>query len=110
MNELQGSRALVTGATAGIGKQTALQLARAGAPAARIVNVSSDAHRMTRLDFDDLMAERRYNEWVQYGRSKLANIYFTRELARRLSYTKITVNCLHPGFVASEFLSKEGGF
>ena len=80
----------------------------AGAPA-RIVNVSSNAHRYGPLNFDDLMAEKRYIGWLQYGRSKLANILFTRELARRLEGKPITVNCLHPGFVASDFLEK-GGF
>ena len=78
------------------------------APAARVVNVSSDAHRTGRLKLDDLMAERGYTAWLQYGRTKLANIYFTRELARRWQADGITVNCLHPGFVASEFLSKGG--
>ena len=76
---------------------------------ARIVNVSSEAHAAAALDFDDLMAERsRYRSFRQYGRSKLANIFFTQELARRLSGKNITVNCLHPGFVASEFMAKGG--
>ncbi|HEX4457852.1 MAG TPA: SDR family oxidoreductase [Polyangia bacterium] len=76
---------------------------------ARIVNVSSAAHAAAPLDFDDLMAERsRYRAFRQYGRSKLANIFFTRELARRVAGKQITVNCLHPGFVASEFLAKGG--
>jgi len=75
---------------------------------ARIINVSSDAHRTGRMKFDDLMAERGYSAWLQYGRSKLANIYFTREAARRFADKNITVNALHPGFVASEFLSKGG--
>lgn len=74
----------------------------------RIVNVSSEAHRSGPLNFDDLMAEKGYSAFLQYGRSKLANILFTRELARRVSGKGITVNCLHPGFVASEFLSKGG--
>jgi len=78
------------------------------APSARVVNVSSDAHRSGRLRFDDLMAEKAYSAWMQYGRSKLANIYFTRELARRLEGKHVTVNAVHPGFVASDFLSKEG--
>jgi retinol dehydrogenase-12 len=79
------------------------------ASGARIVNVSSSAHAAAPLDFDDLMCERTaYSGFKQYARSKLANIYFTRELARRLVPKKITVNCLHPGFVASEFLSKGG--
>ncbi len=74
----------------------------------RIVNVSSDAHRYGRMNFDDLMAEKNFRGFPQYGRSKLANILFTRELARRVQADGITVNCLHPGFVASEFLSKGG--
>ncbi len=79
------------------------------ATGARIVNVASAAHSAAPLDFDDLMAERtRYSSFRQYGRSKLANIFFTQELARRLSDKNITVNCLHPGFVASEFLAKGG--
>jgi NAD(P)-dependent dehydrogenase (short-subunit alcohol dehydrogenase family) len=78
-----------------------------GAPA-RIVNVSSEAHRGARIDFDDLMAERGYGSFRQYGRSKLANILFTRELARRLAGKPITVNSLHPGVVASNFLAKPG--
>jgi NAD(P)-dependent dehydrogenase (short-subunit alcohol dehydrogenase family) len=78
-----------------------------GAPA-RIVNVSSGAHKGPQIDFDDVMAERFYSAWLQYGRSKLANILFTREQARRLLGKPITVNCLHPGFVASDFLSKGG--
>jgi NAD(P)-dependent dehydrogenase (short-subunit alcohol dehydrogenase family) len=70
---------------------------------ARIVNVASDAHRGNTLDFSDLQAERRYSGFTVYGRSKLANILFTRELARRLAGTGVTANCLHPGFVASRF-------
>jgi NAD(P)-dependent dehydrogenase (short-subunit alcohol dehydrogenase family) len=76
---------------------------------ARVVNVASAAHRRGGpLDFGDLMAERGYDMWKQYGRSKLANILFTRELARRVKDQGLTVNCLHPGFVASDFLSKGG--
>jgi len=81
-------------------------LERAGS--ARVVNVASDAHRIAALNFDDLQAEKSYSSFPQYGRSKLANIYFTRELARRVADKGITVNALHPGFVASEFLSKGG--
>jgi NAD(P)-dependent dehydrogenase (short-subunit alcohol dehydrogenase family) len=76
-----------------------------GAPA-RVVSVSSLAHRGQSLDFDDLMAERAYSAWRQYGRSKLANVMFTAELARGLQGRAITANCLHPGFVASDFLWK----
>lgn len=77
---------------------------RASAPS-RIVNVSSHAHKQAGggLDFDDLQSERRYRPFRAYGRSKLANIYFTRELARRLEGTGVTANALHPGFVASRF-------
>jgi NAD(P)-dependent dehydrogenase (short-subunit alcohol dehydrogenase family) len=74
----------------------------ASAPA-RIVNVASEAHRGTQLDFNDLQLSERYSGWTAYKRSKLANILFTRELARQLQSTAVTVNCLHPGFVASDF-------
>jgi NAD(P)-dependent dehydrogenase (short-subunit alcohol dehydrogenase family) len=74
------------------------------APAARVITVTSDGHRQGgRLNFDDLMLERRYRSFVAYCRSKLANVLFTRELAKRTTATTITANCLHPGFVASEF-------
>jgi len=75
----------------------------ASAPA-RIVNVASEAHRRTTsLDFGDLQTVRRYSGWKAYQRSKLCNILFTRELARRLAGSGVTANCLHPGFVASSF-------
>jgi NAD(P)-dependent dehydrogenase (short-subunit alcohol dehydrogenase family) len=80
----------------------------AAAPA-RIVNTASDAHRGNTLDFDDLQSARRYRGLTAYGRSKLANILFTRELARRLSGTGVTVNCLHPGFVATRIADNNGG-
>ena len=80
----------------------------ASAPA-RIVNVASEAHRGARLDFDDLQNARRYTAWSAYRRSKLANILFTRELARRLDGTGVTANCLHPGFVASRFADNTSG-
>jgi NAD(P)-dependent dehydrogenase (short-subunit alcohol dehydrogenase family) len=76
---------------------------------ARIVNVASDAHRGARLDFDDLQMARNYSGMTAYSRSKLANILFTRELARRLSGTSATANCLHPGFVASRFGDNNAG-
>jgi NAD(P)-dependent dehydrogenase (short-subunit alcohol dehydrogenase family) len=75
----------------------------AAAAPARVVNVASEAHRGNRLDFADLQAAHGYRGFRVYGRSKLCNILFTRELARRLEGTGITANCLHPGFVASRF-------
>jgi len=76
---------------------------------ARIVNVASEAHRGAMLDFDDLQSEHNYRGLAAYGRSKLCNILFTRELARRLQGTGVTANCLHPGFVASRFGDDNGG-
>ena len=72
-------------------------------PAGRVVNVASRAHVGAELDFANLNLERGYSGWVAYQRSKLANILFTRELARRLAGTGVSANCLHPGFVASRF-------
>jgi NAD(P)-dependent dehydrogenase (short-subunit alcohol dehydrogenase family) len=80
---------------------------RESAPA-RIVNVASDAHRFGRLDFDDLQNQRRYRSMRVYGRSKTANVLFTRELARRLGGTGVTVNCLHPGPVATRLGAQNG--
>ncbi len=76
----------------------------ASAPA-RVVNVTSDAHKSARrgLDFDDLQSERGYRGMQAYGRSKLANILFTTELARRLAGSGVTANCAHPGVVATGF-------
>ncbi|MEX0800715.1 MAG: SDR family oxidoreductase [Dehalococcoidia bacterium] len=77
---------------------------KASAPA-RIINVSSRAHRRVPegLDFGDLQAEKSYRGLQVYSRSKLANVYFTRELARRLEGAGVTVNSLHPGGVATGF-------
>lgn len=92
-------------------------------PSARIVNTASDAHDAATLDFDDLQSVKAYGarsflEWARYGgpgyrvygRSKLCNVLFTRELARRLAGSGITANCLHPGFVATRFGSQAGGW
>jgi len=68
---------------------------------ARIVNVSSEAHRSARIDFDDLQCTDGYNALHAYGQSKLANVLFTHELARRLHETAVTANCVHPGVVAT---------
>src|SRR5262245_56496276 len=76
---------------------------------ARIVNVASDAHRGARLDFSDLQSARNYSGMRTYSRSKLCNILFTRELARRLPGTAVTANCLHPGFVNSRFADNNPG-
>jgi NAD(P)-dependent dehydrogenase (short-subunit alcohol dehydrogenase family) len=81
-----------------------------GAAPARIINTASDAHRNARLDFDDLQSEKGYRGFAVYSRSKLANILFTRELARRLKGTGVTANSLHPGFVATRFGDNNGGF
>lgn len=70
----------------------------ASAPA-RIVNVSSTAHLRSRINFEDLQSTRRYRAMTAYGQSKLANLLFTYELARRLADTGVTANALHPGFV-----------
>ena len=79
-----------------------LPLLEASAPS-RIVNVASDAHRGISIDFDDIQGRRRYSGWRAYKRSKLANILFTYELARRLEGTGVTANALHPGFVRTNF-------
>jgi len=70
---------------------------------ARIINTASDAHRIAQLDFADLQLASGYSGFKAYGRSKLCNILFTRELARQLDGSRITVNALHPGFVATRF-------
>jgi NAD(P)-dependent dehydrogenase (short-subunit alcohol dehydrogenase family) len=88
---------------------------------ARVISTSSDAHRAGTLEIDDLQSERAYRsghwEWMRfggagyrvYGRSKLCNILFTRELAHRLAGTGVTANSFHPGFVATRFGDRSGG-
>jgi NAD(P)-dependent dehydrogenase (short-subunit alcohol dehydrogenase family) len=80
---------------------------RASAPA-RVINVSSDAHRGGVMRWDDLQFTRGYNGWAAYAQSKLANILFSNELARRLEGTGVTSNALHPGFVATRFAHNNG--
>jgi NAD(P)-dependent dehydrogenase (short-subunit alcohol dehydrogenase family) len=80
----------------------------AGSPA-RVVSTASAAHKGYTLDFDDLQATKGYSAIKAYGRSKLCNILFTRELARRWSGKGVTANCLHPGFVATRFGDGSGG-
>ncbi len=81
-----------------------------GSQPARIVNVSSNGHRFGRLDLDDLQSERRYGFMRSYVSSKLANIHFSYELARRLDGSGVTVNCLHPGAVATRLGHNNGRF
>jgi NAD(P)-dependent dehydrogenase (short-subunit alcohol dehydrogenase family) len=69
----------------------------------KIINVSSEAHRNIRLDFDDLENKKNYNGWLSYKKSKLANIYLTYEHHKRLLQTNSNVNCLHPGIVNTNF-------
>ena len=76
----------------------------------RVISTSSDAHKGLKLDFNDLQSTNKYRGFPVYGRSKLANILFTSELARRLAGTGVTANCLHPGFVATRFGDQSGGF
>ena len=80
----------------------------AAAPA-RVVSTASAAHKGYTLDFEDLQCEKGYTAMRAYGRSKLCNILFTRELARRWKSAGITANCLHPGFVATRFGDASGG-
>jgi NAD(P)-dependent dehydrogenase (short-subunit alcohol dehydrogenase family) len=74
----------------------------ASAPA-RVVTVTSDAHTAAKLDLDDPNLENGWESWRSYSNSKLANILFTRELARRLDGTAVTANCAHPGVVRTAF-------
>jgi retinol dehydrogenase 12 len=75
----------------------------------RVVSTASGAHRFGGgLNFDDLQSSRDYSTFSVYGRSKLANILFTQELARRESHSGITANCFHPGFVGSDFSKNNG--
>ncbi len=75
---------------------------------ARIINVSSDSHQDASLDFEDLQLERNYGGYKAYGRSKLANLLFTYELARRLQGSDVTANAMHPGLVATKFMANNG--
>jgi retinol dehydrogenase-12 len=86
-----------------------LDTIRESAPA-RIVNVASAAHRRASIDFDDLDLEKNYNTWMGYSISKLENILFTIELARRLEGSGVTANCLHPGGVATNIFGHGGTF
>lgn len=80
----------------------------AAAPA-RVVNVASDVHRGGHIDFDDLQSERGYSGWHAYRSSKLANVLFTREFARRLKASGVTANTLHPGYVDTRLFDHGAG-
>jgi NAD(P)-dependent dehydrogenase (short-subunit alcohol dehydrogenase family) len=80
---------------------------KASAPA-RVITTASDAHHGAEIPFHDLNAERSYRGFVRYQQSKLANILFTRELARRLDGSGATASCFHPGLVASNFNRNNG--
>src|SRR5579863_10050278 len=79
-----------------------LDVLKTSAPA-RIVNVSSNSHKAGYIQMDDLQEEQHYRSMRVYGQAKLAVVLFTYELARRLQGTGVTANCLHPGFVATQF-------
>ena len=76
----------------------------------RIINVASGAHRGIDVDFNDLEMSNNYNGWKCYKKSKLCNILFTKKLSELTSINNITVNCLHPGFVKTEFGKNNKGF
>ena len=76
--------------------------------AARIVNVSSDSHQNGKINFDDLQMSKGYTPLGAYSQSKLANVLFTYELARKLEGTKVTTNALHPGLVKTGFNRNNG--
>jgi retinol dehydrogenase-14 len=85
-----------------------IDLLKASAPA-RIINVSSDYHKLGHIDFADTQLSQGYSGGKAYGQSKLANVIFTYELARRLAGTKVTANCLHPGSVNTNFFNNVKG-
>jgi NAD(P)-dependent dehydrogenase (short-subunit alcohol dehydrogenase family) len=86
-----------------------LERLRESAPA-RVITTTSDAHRPARIPFEDLGAERAYRlqGFTRYAETKLANILFTAELARRLAGSDVTANCVHPGLVATGFNKNNG--
>ena len=85
-----------------------LEIVKHGNPG-RIINVASTAHKNTELDFEDIQGINDYKGWPAYGRSKLMNIMFTYECHRRFGDSRVTFNCLHPGFVNSNFGNNNSG-
>lgn len=83
-----------------------LERLKTSAPA-RVVTVSSGAHATGEIDFDDLMGERKYSGSRAYDQSKLANVMFTYELARRLTGTGVTATALHPGMTSTAFSAED---
>lgn len=80
-------------------------------PSGRIINVASGAHKIGRIYFEDINLDKNYTLWRAYAQSKLANILFTYELARKLKGTNVTANCLHPGAVATNMgINRKTGF
>jgi retinol dehydrogenase-14 len=75
----------------------------------RVITVSSEAERMGNIDFDDIQSRQKYKGFAAYGKTKLANIMFTYELAERLKGTFVTANCLHPGAVGTNFGKNNAG-
>ena len=88
--------------------QLLLEMVADGTPG-RIVNVASGAHHGARLNFNDIQGMNDYKGWPAYCRSKLCNIMFTYECHRRYEHTNVTFNCLHPGFVNSNFGNNNSG-
>jgi NAD(P)-dependent dehydrogenase (short-subunit alcohol dehydrogenase family) len=84
-----------------------LERLRASSPA-RVITTASDAHTGGALDFDDLQSERSFKPMGTYGTTKLCNVLFTRELARRLEGTGVTATCFHPGVVRTGFGKNDG--
>ena len=85
-----------------------VDILKASAPS-RIVNVTSDAHKGARINFDDLQGEKKFSGWQAYGQSKLAMILYTHGLAKKLEGTGVTVNSAHPGVVRTNFAKNNGG-
>ena len=75
----------------------------------RVVNVASGAHKGVKIDFNNLEMKTNYNGWISYKKSKLCNILFTKSLSELTKKNKITVNCLHPGFVKTQFGKNNNG-